>query len=56
MHVPWNANSGINNFNPCFGIILGLLFSTINIMLVMHQGNTVGRHGYIRTSIATYVV
>jgi hypothetical protein len=44
MHVPWTAYSGMKIIVHNFDIILGFLFTTIN-MLVVHQGVTIGRHG-----------
>ena len=39
-----------------FGIILDFVYTTINIMLVIHQGVTIGRHGQIRVSVIRHVV
>jgi hypothetical protein len=51
MHVPWTTYSGINSYIPYFCIIFSFLFTTINIIFVMHQRVTLGRYGQIRASI-----
>jgi hypothetical protein len=55
MLVRWTAYLGKIIRDHIFGIILGFLFTTIN-MLVVHQGVTIGRHGQIRASIVRFAV